>query len=122
MISSQFDKDRVIMVHTASEELTVQDIVIATRLWFAHSNFHPNRSVVWNIEQATLNMTLEELGSMYDLVRKGLSAKRAGGKTAWVHSSAMVRSMIDIVRQEFDWGSEWRTFISMEEALSWCEE
>ena len=122
MISSRFDKDRFVMVHTATEELTVEEIVTATRLWFSHTSFNPKRAVVWHIEEATLQMTLDELGAIYDRVRQSVKEKRSGGKTAWVHSSAMVRSMIDIVSAEFDWGSEWRTFSTLAEALRWCDE
>ena len=108
------------MIHTGKGEISVDDILRATARWFTHSDFHPEAPVVWDIRDAMLQMTIQEMPEMYSLVRKAVTSKRTGGKTAWVHPSGMVRSMIKVVGDEFDWGSEWQVFMALDDAVEWC--
>lgn len=119
MITSLFDSSRTVMIHTGCENISLRDVLSATRSWFSHEDFNPQTPVVWNFGEATVDMSIEELRQMYDLVRSAVSSKRTGGRTSWVHSSAMVRAMIDIIREEFDWGSDWKTFETFDAAIEW---
>ena len=120
MITSNFDSDIGAMIHTGTEKVTVDEILDATRNWFEHAEFHPQTPVIWDLSDAFLDMTIEEMRNMYTLVRSALDSKRTGGRTGWVHPSGLVRSMISLLHNEFDWGSEWSTFQGFDEALSWC--
>lgn len=109
------------MVHTGTGTVAVSDFLIGIQTWFKHPEFDPQAPVIWNIGEGFLDMSIEDMRQMYSLVRGAVDSKRTGGKTAWVHPSKMVSAMITIVRDEFDWGSEWRTFQDINEALAWCQ-
>ncbi|MGI9327007.1 MAG: hypothetical protein ACR2PZ_17450 [Pseudomonadales bacterium] len=121
VINSHFDSKTGVMVHTGTGTVPVSDVLIAIQTWFKHPQFDPQAPVIWNIGEAFLDMSIEDLRQMYSLVRDAVDSKRTGGKTAWVHPSQMVSAMITIVRDEFDWGSEWETFQNVDEALAWCQ-
>ena len=121
MFISTYDPDKSIMVHTADEAVTVKGILQANAVWFHHPNFNPTAPVLWELNDQELALSLEEMRTVYSMVRDALKdKKRQGGKTAWVHPSALVRSMIDVIWQEFAWGSEWKTFATLDEAIEWC--
>lgn len=120
MIYSRFDSDLNLMVHTGTGQITVEQIISATRLWFSHPEFDNKSPVLWEISDGLLDLSFEEMRGLYQQVRGALTTKRAGGKTAWVHESGIIRAMIEVVRDEYDWGSQWRTFASKDEATEWC--
>lgn len=122
MILTDIDQHRGLVIHSGGERVTAEDILSATRHWFTHPDFDPRAPVIWNFETSLLELSLEEMSRSYSMVRDAVSAKRTGGRTAWVHPSAMVRAMIDIVAKEFDWGSDWRTFQNIKDAEAWCLE
>ena len=120
MFRSSYQIEHRTMVHTSSGDITVKDILNATRHWFEHPEFHSESPVVWDIRNGHLSVSIEDMRMMYQMVRNELQEKkRTGGKTAWVHESALVRAMIDVIRLEFDWGSEWKTFASLQDAFEW---
>ncbi len=108
------------MIHRATDSVTLGDILSAIQLWFSHPEFDAQTPVVWHLGDARLDLSIQELTQLYELVRSAVASKRAGGRTAWVHSSAMVGAMINIVRDEYDWGSEWQTFDTLDDAERWC--
>lgn len=114
--------DPPVVVHTSDTNVKMEDVLNATRYWFTHADFDPTRAVVWDLNDCFVDLTLEEMRNAYRLVRENVDTKRAGGRTAWVHNSAMVRAMIDIVSEEFDWGSRWGTFDHVDSAVAWCLE
>ncbi len=122
MFTSTYDPVMQVMIHTGSGDVSMEDVLVATKGWFSHAAFDPEYPVIWDIRDAFLDLTIEDLRRVYALVRDALPTKRTGGKTAWVHTSGLVRAMIDVLADEFDWGSQWRTFMSVEEAVSWCLE
>lgn len=97
------------------------EIIDAVRDWFTHPEFDPSTSVIWDFGDAFLDVASEEFGQAYELVRNAVPSKRTGGKTAWVHWSLMVEAFILEVRDEFDWGSEWKIFQSIDDAFQWCQ-
>ena len=121
MFSSQYDFKKGLMVHTAQDGISVDDLLVANRNWFSHPEFQAGRPVLWNLNDCQLNMSMEEMRGIYYVVRDHLAdQKRQGGRTGWVHPSALVRAMIDVTWSEFDWGSEWQTFEDMDAATRWC--
>ena len=120
MITSHYDPKQRLMVHTADVELTVTDILSATAHWFGHPSFDAQAPVIWNLGKVRMGLSLEEMRVVYGSVRGAVSEKRTGGKTAWVHQSSLVRSVITLVHGEFDWGSEWQTFDQLADAQTWC--
>ena len=120
MITSHYDPEQHLMVHTAEVELTVTDILSATAHWFGHASFDSQAPVIWHLGNVRMGLSLEEMRVVYGSVRSAVSEKRTGGKTAWVHQSSLVRSVVTLVHGEFDWGSEWQTFEQLAEARAWC--
>lgn len=120
MIASHYDPEWHLMMHTAEVELTIADLLSATAHWFAHPSFDAQASVIWNLGDVRMALSLEEMRVVYGSVRAAVSEKRTGGKTAWVHQSALVRSVVTLVHGEFDWGSEWQTFAQLADAQAWC--
>ena len=98
------------------------EILHAIAGWFGDPRFDPTTSVLWDFREAQLAVTIEELSRMYDLVRENVSAKRAGGRTAWVVSSGFVGSILRIVQGDGDWGSHWQVFFDLDDGLRWCLE
>lgn len=122
MFNSMLDQTSHIMIHTGTAGIAANEVLAATKVWFTHPEFDPRAPVIWDIREAFLDMSIEEMRQMYTLVRETVDSKRAGGKTAWVHSSRLVRAMITVVSDEFDWGSEWKTFQDLNDAREWCLE
>lgn len=122
MIDTDINLDGALVIHTGVDSVSIKDILSATRYWFTHPAFDPRRPVIWDVGSALLDLSLEELSEAYALIRSAVSSKRQGGRTAWVHPSGVVRAMIDVIADEFDWGSEWQTFPALEDALDWCLE
>ena len=122
MIHSRYCAKQHWMMHTAEFEITVTDLLSATAHWFSHPKFHAQAPVIWHLGMARMGMSLEEMRVVYASVRAAVHGKRDGGKTAWVHYSTLVRSVIDLVHGEFDWGSEWRTFEHLADAQDWCRD
>lgn len=120
MIQSEFQADQHLMVHTGSGNASARDILSASQQWFEHSAFDAQTPVIWNFSEAQVDVSMDDLQGMYTVLHSGVQAKRTGGRTAWVHQLGLVRSMIDIVYQEFNWDSDWKTFQSLEEAAAWC--
>lgn len=121
MIDSSYDPERGMMTHTAVEQIAVTDILAGTAHWFSHPEFDSTAPVIWDLGSVRMAMSIEEMRVVYGSVRAAVSVKRTGGKTAWVHKSALVRAVIDLVHGEFDWGSEWQTFEHLADARCWCE-
>lgn len=122
MIDSEFHPAGPYVIHSASGTIDVDHLLVATRDWFGHEDFDPATAVVWDLRAAYLNLSLEELSKMYASVRRVVDAKRTGGRTAWVHESAIITAFIDIVGEAFDWGSQWHCFSTVNEAVAWCLE
>lgn len=120
MIRSYYDAEQHLMIHTAEAELTITDILSATAHWFSHASFDAQAPVVWNLGSVRMALSLEEMRVVYGSVRGAVSQKRTGGRTAWVHQSALVRSVVTLVHGEFDWGSEWQAFEQLADAKAWC--
>ena len=122
MIVSRFDADLGMMVHTGTDSVTLADLIGAVQSWFGHPEFDRRTPVVWNIGDAYLAVSIEELKNVYSATRSSLPTKRDGGRTAWVHPSGLVRSFLTIIGNEFDWGSEWGVFDDVGAAIQWCRE
>lgn len=120
MIDSEFHAAGPYVIHSASGTITVDHLLAAIRDWFGHDEFDPTIAVVWDLRAAYLNLSLEELSAMYASVRRVVDAKRTGGRTAWVHESAIITAFIDIVGETFEWGSQWECFASVSDAVAWC--
>ncbi len=121
MFNSEFKRDQRIAIHTGSGEVSVESILSANAYWFNHPDFDPGLPVLWDIREGQLAISMDEMSAMYSLVRSALGEKkRTGGRTAWVHSSALTRAIIDVVGEEFDWGSEWKAFSDISDATAWC--
>ncbi len=122
MIESSYDPVRACMRHTARGTVSAEDILKATAAWFTHPSFDASAPVLWDFRDSYLDLSIEDLLQMYEQVRLTVTGKRRGGRTAWVHESGFVRSVIEMLYGEAEWGSRWRAFQSMDEALAWCAE
>ena len=122
MIDREFVPEGPYLVNSASGRVDLEDVLTAIAGWFQDPNFDPTISVVWDLRACFLDLTLDELSSVYDRVRDNVDTKRQGGRTAWVHDSQLIGSMILIVGDAFDWGSEWGSFASIQDAVQWCLE
>lgn len=121
MFVSIYRPDVKVMIHDCEGSISLADLLLANQTWFGHEMFDSTLPVVWDMHDYPLTMGIDELRNAYAMARSALGErKRQGGRTGWVHSTALVRAMIEVVRDEFDWGSDWETFDSRDAALEWC--
>ncbi len=119
MIDTEYFPEGPYVLHSASGRIDTSHLLAAIKEWFNHPDFEPGIAVVWDLRPAYLDLSLEELSRMYASVRDSVDSKRDGGRTAWVHESHVITAFIDIVGEAFDWGSQWRCFASVSDAVAW---
>lgn len=121
MFVSTYHPDLGVMIHDSQDNVSLADLLLANQYWFGHDMFDPTRPVIWDLHDCPITISIDEMRNVFSVTRRALGdRKRQGGVTAWVHSTALVRAMIEMVRDEFNWGSSWETFDERSEAIKWC--
>lgn len=121
MFASTYHPELRVMIHDSQDSVGLTDLLFANQNWFGHELFDPTRPVIWDLHDYPITMSIDEMRNVYSVTRSALGErKRQGGRTAWVHATALVRAMIEVVRDEFNWGSNWETFDVRDDALRWC--
>ena len=121
MFISTYHPELGVMIHDSQDNVSLADLLLANQHWFGHDMFDPTRPVIWDLHDYSITMSIDEIRNVFAVTRIALGdRKRQGGVTAWVHSTSLVRAMIEMVRDEFNWGSSWETFDERSEAIKWC--
>ena len=118
MINTDITPQRVI--HTASGETTLAQITSATKRWYAATDFNPDIPVLWDLRDAALSITEENLDEWSSENSALINELRAGRKTAWVFGNPEAAEFASNLLGSYDWQHKVRIFNNdMEAATAW---
>lgn len=87
-----------LVIHTGESNVSLTDILSTMRAWFASPEFNPDLPVLWDLRQAELERSDEQLESWGQAMVRFTNEHRAGRKTAWVlPSSALAQTAVDLL-------------------------
>lgn len=120
MISTQVDKTRRLVIHTALGELTMDGMLGAMRGLYADPDFEPDFGVVWDLSGNELAIALREIIYLDARVVEFANENRPKCKVAWVPATGFGAAIIKTLYREHPWAQEWETFMSLEDAIAWA--
>ncbi|MEM8765864.1 MAG: hypothetical protein AAGE43_00340 [Pseudomonadota bacterium] len=123
MISTAITGD--IVVHTAADDVSLEQISEAMQAWYQHADFDPERPVLWDLRAVTMELerdgiTPERVTSWSESSSAVINAERAGRKTAWVFGEDGTAELASELLGAYDWQHKVRIFANdMEAARAW---
>jgi len=87
-----------LVIHTAHDAVTLDDIFATMKAWFDHVNFDPEKPVLWDLREASFDATQREISGWAESMLEATNRARAGRKTAWVlPTSEIAQFAVDLV-------------------------
>jgi hypothetical protein len=121
MFSTEIDTARKFAVHKPTRgTVRLADVLSAALGLFAHADFEPEFSVIWDLRDCAVDITLQEIIDLSPKIIEKANAARPHGKTAWIASSAMGEAIIRLLYDQHPWSAEWQTFSTLDGAIAWC--
>lgn len=121
MFSTEIDTVRKLAIHRSTGgNIQLSDVLAAGQGLFAHTDFEAEFSVIWDLRDCGVGITLQEILVLDPRIVEYANAARPIGKTAWIASTALGESIIKLLYGHHDWSAEWRTFSTMDAAVAWC--
>ncbi len=123
MISTAIADD--IVVHTAVDDVSLEQISAAMQAWYQNADFDPARPVLWDLRTVTIELqrdgiTQESIASWSETNSAVINAERAGRKTAWVFGEEDTAELASELLGAYDWRHKVRIFANdMEAARAW---
>jgi hypothetical protein len=120
-IETQIDLERDLTIHTASGEISADEILRRIRSYYEGE---VTRLLMWDLSDADLrSLSASDVQNMVDLTNS-LTAPRAGGKTALVVSTTLAYGMgrmYELSKDAFGDEIDRKMFRDREAALEWLE-
>jgi len=120
-IETQIDLERDLTIHTASGEISADEILRRIRSYYEGQ---VTRLLMWDLSDADLrSLSASDVQNMVDLTNS-LTAPRAGGKTALVVSTTLAYGMgrmYELSKDAFGDEIDRKMFRDREAALEWLE-
>jgi hypothetical protein len=82
-------------------------------------NFSDFPKSLWDLRFANANTSIPEIDGFIDAINSHAVEHAAGRKIAWIVPSNLAAAIINLYYESAAWESEWRTFLSEEEAVGW---
>jgi len=118
-IETQIDLERDLTIHTASGEISADEILRRIRSYYEGQ---VTRLLMWDLSDADLrSLSASDVQNMVDLTNS-LTAPRAGGKTALVVSTTLAYGMgrmYELSKDAFGDEIDRKMFRDREAALEW---
>jgi len=118
-IETQIDLERDLTIHTASGEISADEILRRIRSYYEGE---VTRLLMWDLSDADLrSLSASDVQNMVDLTNS-LTAPRAGGKTALVVSTTLAYGMgrmYELSKDAFGDEIDRKMFRDREAALEW---
>lgn len=87
-----------LVIHTGVSKVTLDEILTTMRAWFSNPEFDPDKPVLWDLREAQLEPSVEQLEAWGQSMVKFTNENRAGRKTAWVlPTSAVAQTAVDLL-------------------------
>jgi len=121
MITTEVDPKKRLAIHRYEGTFNMADVRNAMQKLFANREFVADFSILWDLRNSDIEITLADILRLDPEIVKLANAARPSGKTAWVASTALGESILQLLYSQHNWAAEWRTFSKLEAALSWCQ-
>ena len=121
MFTTQIDTARKLAIHQVDGgTLQLLDVFIAANDLFRNPRFDADFSVIWDLRDCQVGITLQEIMDLHPSIVSASNAARVTGKTAWVTDSSFAEAVIKLLYAHHDWATEWQTFATLQRAVNWC--
>ena len=109
-----------LVVHTGTSTLSLDDITQTMRAWFEDPAFDSEKPVLWDLRQATIDLSGEDIAAWAEENVELISARRTGRKTAWVFGDPdLAAAAVDLLGA-YEWQHKVRIYHNdWEAATAW---
>jgi hypothetical protein len=118
MLDSTFTP--ALVIHTGTGDVHLEDILATMRRWFADPQFDPKKPVLWDLRNAAIDTTPDDLTRWAESMLEATNDNRAGEKTAWVLPTSDVARMAVDLLSSYDFRNKVRIYQNdIEAAEAW---
>ena len=120
MISTCIDRTAGLVIHTATGELTLDEITEAFEARLKHRDFRPGMNVLWDYRRATISSLSTQDVQQLVAFNQRIASARGGGLSAIVAPKDVdygISRMFQIHSQDLPWHT--MVFRNLESALEW---
>ena len=122
MINTRLDVESGIVYQEAKGTFTWPDMLKAMASVISDERSAQCTKSLWDFTDANAALTMEEIEMDLAALQSNLSGKVKREKMAWVTSTELGKSVVEIYLSKFDWADEWRVFSDPASARAWLTE
>ena len=118
MLDSTFTP--TLVIHTGTDDVHLADILATMRRWFADPQFDAGKPVLWDLRNAVIDTTPDDMAQWVESMLTATNDNRAGQKTAWVLPNSDVAQMAVDLLSSYDFRNKVRIYQNdIEAAEAW---
>ena len=110
-----------VFVHVVEGQALAEEMFAAAFSWHRAPDYKAEIPVLWDIRDGWLDVSLGELVGTYGQHIHDANKSRPLGRTAWVVPNPRNTAVLEEIRSEIAWLSEWKIFRKSQynEAIDW---